>query len=192
MPEYVRVCQSMPEYARVCQSMPEYARVCLSKPEYAKLCQSMPEYARVCQSIPDYARFCTGFLNPSVPQCEKNTLWPYVIHGIITEMCDIIIYKRGTAGERTFTAGERTWESSVQTARCHFSWSRSQPKMLETLRKHSPMMASVDSRAFLKKLQQCPWSGPKRPPKRAETARFHFSWSRSQQKCSKLSKNILQ
>ena len=25
-------------------------------------------------------------------------------------MCDIIIYKRGTAGERTFTAGERTWE----------------------------------------------------------------------------------
>ena len=141
----------MPEYARVCQSMPEYARVCLSKPEYAKLCQSMPEYARVCQSIPDYARFCTGFLNPSVPQCEKNTLWPYVIHGIITEMCDIIIYKRGTAGERT-------WESSVQTARCHFSWSRSQPKMLETLRKHSPMMASVDSRAFLQTLEQCPCS----------------------------------
>ena len=111
--QYARVCKSMPEYARVCQSMPEYARVCLSKPEYAKLCQSMPEYARVCQSIPDYARFCTGFINPSVPQCEKNTLWPYVIHGIITEMCDIIIYKRGSTGERTFSTGERTWRSSV-------------------------------------------------------------------------------
>ena len=69
---------------------------CNSKPEYAKLCQSKPEYARVCQSIPDYARICAGFLNPSDPQREKNTLRPYVIHGIITEMCDIIIYKRGT------------------------------------------------------------------------------------------------
>ena len=28
-------------------------------------------------------------------------------------MCDIIIYKRGSTGERTFSTGERTWESSV-------------------------------------------------------------------------------
>ena len=51
-----------------------------------------------------------------------------------------------------------------------------------TIRKHSPMMASVDSRAFLQKLELCPWSGPKRPPKRAETARCHFSQSRRQPK----------
>ena len=34
----------------------------------------MPEYARVCQSMPS---------NP-------------LIHGIITNICDIIIYKRGS------------------------------------------------------------------------------------------------
>ena len=85
----------MPEYARVCKSMQEFARVCQSMPEYAIVCPRMPEYASLCQSIPDYARKCAGFLNPSDPKREKKTLQPYVIHGIITEMCDIIIYKRG-------------------------------------------------------------------------------------------------
>ena len=70
----------------------------------------------------------------------------------------------------------------AETARCHFSWSRRQPKMFQTLRKQSPMMASVDSRAFLQMLEPCPWSGKKRPPKSAETARCHFYWSRSQPK----------
>ena len=40
----------------------------------------MPEYARICQN---YARVCQSMPSP-------------LIHGIITEMCDIIIYKRGT------------------------------------------------------------------------------------------------
>ena len=65
-------------------------------PEYAIVCKRMPEYASVCQRIPDYARICAGFLYPSDPHCEKKTLQPYVIHGIITVMCDIIIYMRGT------------------------------------------------------------------------------------------------
>ena len=78
--------------------------------------------------------------------------------------------------------GPKRPRKRAETARCHFSWSRSQPKMFQTLKKHSSMMASVDSRAFLQKLEQCPWLGPKRPPKRAETARCHFSWSRRQPK----------
>ena len=40
----------------------------------------MPEYARICQN---YARVCQSMPSP-------------LIHGIITELCDIIIYKRGT------------------------------------------------------------------------------------------------
>ena len=67
--------------------MQDYARVCQSISEYASVCQSIPEYARVCQCMPEMPKIC--------PQREENTLWPYVIHGIITEMCDIIIYKRG-------------------------------------------------------------------------------------------------
>merc|ERR1711873_24746 len=99
MQEYVRVCQSIPEYAKVCQSMQEYARVFQSMSEYARVCQRMPElqeYAKVCQSMPEYARVCAGFLIPSDPHCEKKTFPPYVIHGIITNICDIIIYKRGS------------------------------------------------------------------------------------------------
>ena len=42
----------------------------------------------------------------------KNLL-PSVIHGIITEICDINIYKKGTLGGRTFTLGGRTLESNV-------------------------------------------------------------------------------
>ena len=60
----------------------------------------MQEYAIVCKSMPG-------------PQSEKKTLLPSVIHGIVTEICDIIIYKRGTTGGRTFTTGGRTLESSV-------------------------------------------------------------------------------
>ena len=45
----------------------------------------MPEYARICQN---YARVCQSMPSP-------------LIHGIITEMCDIIIYKRGSTGGRT-------------------------------------------------------------------------------------------
>ena len=40
----------------------------------------MPEYARICQN---YARVCQSMPSP-------------LIHGIITDICDIIIYKRGT------------------------------------------------------------------------------------------------
>ena len=40
----------------------------------------MPEYARICQN---YARVCQSMPSP-------------LIHGIITNICDIIIYKRGT------------------------------------------------------------------------------------------------
>ena len=80
----------------------------------------------------------------------------------------------------------------AETARCHFSLSRSQPKMFETLRKHSPMMASVDSRAFLQKLEPCPWSGQKSPPKGLKRPVATFLGAVDSQKCSKLSENILQ
>ena len=50
---------------------------------------------------------------------EKKTLQPYVIHGIITEMCDIIIYMRGTVsvpdtiGVTVSVPDIGTWRSSV-------------------------------------------------------------------------------
>ena len=113
MPEYARVCQSMPEYARVCQSMPEYARVFQGMPEYARVCQNMPEYVSLCQSMPEYAKVFPEKLNFSDTPSEKKTLLPSVIHGIIPEICYIIIHKKGTPGGRTITLGGRTLESSL-------------------------------------------------------------------------------
>ena len=82
------VCQSMPENARVCQSLPEYARVCQSKSEYARICQSCPRYA---QDMPTRIPCRYGQNMPSNP----------LIHSIIIIICDIIIYKRFSLGERT-------------------------------------------------------------------------------------------
>ena len=92
--------------------MTEYARVCQRMPECARICQSMPD-ARLCRSMSEYARVCPEKLNSLDPQSGKKTLLPSVIHGILTEICYIIIYKRGSLGERTFSLGERTLESSV-------------------------------------------------------------------------------
>ena len=64
------------------QSMPEYARVGQSMSEWARICQSCPRYAQNMPRIP--SRY--GHDMPSNP----------LIHGIITNICDIIIYKRGT------------------------------------------------------------------------------------------------
>ena len=150
----------------------------------------MPEYARVGQSM-HVVQLIPGFLFKSfngapsaaknrsrsgrkVPACRNpSAVNNREVPGTIRKHSPMM----ASVDSRAFLqklelcpwSGPKRPPKRAETARCHFSQSRSQPKMFETLRKHSPMMASVDSRAFLQKLEQCPWSCPKRPPKRAET-----------------------
>ena len=97
MPEYAKVCQSMQEYARICQSMPEYARVCQSVREYARDAQDM---LKIC---PRYAQNMPRIHSSYGQDMPSNPL----IHGRITHICDIIIYKRGTVNVTDTLRGYR-------------------------------------------------------------------------------------
>ena len=80
----ILITRLMPEYARVCQRCPRYAQ------DMPKIC---PIYAQDMQRIP--SRY--GQDMPSNP----------LIHGIITNICDIIIYMRGTVSVGNTMRGYR-------------------------------------------------------------------------------------